>query len=58
MMKLTLKEAVDLLEKEVQWCLEHPELEVSEDARVGFINGLRQAQLLLQKAEKVINANV
>mgnify|MGYP001615771090 CR=1 FL=1 len=51
-MYLTMQEAQDLLQAEIVWCLDHPDAELTHDQQMGFMNGLRQAQLLLEKAEE------
>jgi hypothetical protein len=51
-MKLKLNEAINLLQNEIIWCLDHPDPELNKDQQLGFMNGLRQAQYLIQKAEK------
>lgn len=51
-MYLTLKEANDVLQSEIVWCLDNPDKELTHEQQMGFTNGLRQAQLLLEKAEK------
>ena len=42
-MKLTLKEAIEVLQKEINWCLDYPDKELNNDQQMGFVNGLRQA---------------
>jgi hypothetical protein len=51
-MRLTLKEADDILQAEINWCLDNPDKDLTHDQQMGFMNGLRQAQLLLEKAEQ------
>jgi hypothetical protein len=53
-MKLTLKEADDILQKEIVWCLEHPDKDLTMDQQLGFMNGLRAAQIILRKAENIL----
>ena len=50
-MKLSIKEVTDILQNEINWCLDHPDKELTKDQQMGFVNGLRQAQLLIEKAE-------
>jgi hypothetical protein len=47
-----MKEAQDMLQAEIVWCLDHPDATLTHDQQMGFMNGLRQAQILLEKAEK------
>jgi hypothetical protein len=54
-MELRINEVNDILQKEIVWCLDHPDPELSEDHQVGFMNGLRQAQLLIKMAERAMN---
>jgi len=56
-MKLNLSEAIEILQKEIVWCLDHPDKELNNDQQMGFMNGLRQAQTLLRKAEAVVSGN-
>jgi hypothetical protein len=51
-MRLTLKEADDILQAEINWCLDNPDPDLNHDQRMGFMNGLRQAQTLLRLAEE------
>jgi hypothetical protein len=51
-MELTKKEIDDLLQAEINWCLDHPDPELNHDQQMGFMNGLRQAQLLIRRAER------
>jgi hypothetical protein len=51
-MYLTKQEAYDVLQAEIVWCLDNPDKELNHDQQTGFMNGLRQAQLLLEKAEQ------
>jgi hypothetical protein len=53
-MKLTLREVEEILQKEINWCLDNPDNELSEHQQVGFMNGLRQAQTLIRDAERVL----
>jgi len=41
-----------IIQKEINWCLDHPDETLSHDAQFGFMNGLRQAQYLLRKASQ------
>jgi hypothetical protein len=52
-MKLTLKEATYILQKEILWCLDNPDKELTQDQQMGFMNGIRQAQILLERAERI-----
>jgi hypothetical protein len=51
-MKLTLNETINILQKEIIWCLDNPDPDLNKDQQMGFMNGLRQAQYLIQKAEE------
>jgi hypothetical protein len=53
-MRLKLQEAVDILQAEIVWCLDHPDKELSKDAQMGFMNGLRQAQYIIKTAENAV----
>lgn len=37
------KKEVKLIEKEIEWCLEHPPTNLSKDFQKGFVSGLKQA---------------
>ena len=50
-MKLRLQETIDLLQNEINWCLDHPDNQLNKDQQYGFMNGLRQAQILIRNAE-------
>ena len=49
-----LKDAVQLLRNEIQWCHNNPDDDLTEDYQKGFVAGLAQAALLLQSGVKVI----
>jgi len=49
MTQLTPKTMIEILQIEINWCLSHPEVEGNPDQRNGFIHGLKQAQLLIEK---------
>ena len=49
---MNTKEAIKLIQSEINWCLDHPDETLSHDAQFGFMNGLRQAQYLLRKASQ------
>jgi len=53
-MKLTSKEIDAILQKEINCCLDNPDQELNHDQQMGFMNGLRQAQLLIEKAETAV----
>jgi hypothetical protein len=53
-MKLTLQQAHHVLQAEIEWCLKHPNKDLTADHQLGFRNGLKQAQYLLEKAEEKI----
>jgi hypothetical protein len=50
-MKLKIDEVITVLQKEIIWCLDHPDITLNKDQQMGFVNGLRQAQSILEKAE-------
>lgn len=62
-MKLTIDEALEILQKEIEWCLNNPYFQsdrdkqlgvsLTQDQQRGFMMGLRQAQILLERAEQV-----
>lgn len=56
-MKITLDEAVEILQKEIVWCLDNPDPTLNKDQQMGFMNGLRQAQYLLRAAEHCVQAD-
>ncbi len=51
-MKLKTDEVVALFQAEINWCLDHPSAELTQEQQLGFMNGLRQAQYLVQAAER------
>lgn len=53
-MKLKLDEMTDILQKEITWCLDNPDITLSDEFQEGFISGLMQAQDLIKKAERTI----
>jgi hypothetical protein len=53
-MKLKLREVNDILQKEIVWCLDHPDPLLNNDQRMGFMNGLRQAEYLIGGAENAL----
>lgn len=55
-MKLTLKEAQTILQKEIDWCKANPKKGITKIFRNGFCAGLKQAQYLLEKAEESIKS--
>jgi hypothetical protein len=57
-MKLTKQEIYDILQIEINWCLDHPDQELSRDQQMGFVNGLRQAQLLIRNAERKVVSTI
>ena len=54
-MKLTFQQVHHILQKEIEWCEKHPNKDLTEQHMLGFKNGLKQAQYLLEKAERAIN---
>jgi hypothetical protein len=50
-MKLTLKIIKDMFRQEMDFCLTHPDV-VTPDYQTGFMDGIRQAQLLIVEGEK------
>lgn len=55
-MKLTLEEVEAILQKEIIWVLDHPDKDLNNDQQMGFMNGLRQAQILIRLAENELLA--
>jgi hypothetical protein len=50
-MILTKKDIEGILQAEIVWCLDHPDATLNHDQQMGFVNGLRQAQLILRRAQ-------
>jgi hypothetical protein len=40
---------IDAIQGEIVWCLDNPDEDLTKDQQMGFMNGLRQAQLLIEK---------
>lgn len=38
---------IEVIGKEIKWCIEHPDDNLSADYRKGFVNGLIQARYLV-----------
>lgn len=57
-MKLKLDETINILQQEINWCLDHPDKDLSKDAQMGFMNGLRQAQYLIRAGEQSTDGSV
>jgi hypothetical protein len=55
-MKLTKKEVEDILQLEINWCLDHPDPTMNRDQHIGFVNGLMQAKILIRNAERVLRS--
>lgn len=53
-MKFKADEIVALLQTEINWCLDHPSTELTYEQQMGFLNGLRQAQYLVQAATRKV----
>lgn len=53
-MNLTPKEIIKIIQVEINWCLDNPNDELNHDQRMGFVNGLRQAQILIEKFSRVV----
>jgi hypothetical protein len=49
-MKLTAKDIDQLIQAEINWCLDNPDRDLNHDQQMGFVNGLRQAQRLIEYA--------
>ncbi len=45
---MTKKEVVAIIDAEIKWCKETP-MNMPEDFRQGFVEGLRQAKSLIRK---------
>lgn len=54
MITFTVREINYILQKEINWCLDHPDTQLNHDQQLGFMNGLRQAQYLIKEAERII----
>ena len=60
-MKLRARDFIQIIDKEIEWCKANPVGSLSESGRltpewrVGFINGLEQAKLLIARLEQAIN---
>jgi hypothetical protein len=46
-MIVTKEELARLIQSEIDWCLDNPSKELNQDQQMGFMNGLRQAQMLI-----------
>lgn len=56
MKQKTIKACIKIIQSEVKWCEENPlPYTVTEDFRLGFIEGLKQAMLLLEKARSPVH---
>jgi len=51
-MKLTLKQAKQALQNEINWCLDNPDDELTYEQQIAFCNGLKQAQYIIEQAEQ------
>lgn len=49
---LSVEQQITLLQNEINWCLDHPDDTLNKDQQMGFVNGLRQAQTLIEAAEQ------
>lgn len=54
---MTLKEQIELLEKEIDWCLEHPATNLSKQFQTGFVAGIQQAIYLLVRKNAKLKIN-
>ena len=54
MITSTVREINYILQKEINWCLDNLDKDLNQDQRLGFMNGLRQAQYLVKEAERII----
>ena len=55
-MKLKVKEIMQILDNEIEWCNENPDKAFHKEYRKGFINGLIQAKYIIQMFSVVIKA--
>ena len=55
MTQLTKAEIIQILDKEIKWCIDNPNEAFHAEYRKGFINGLIQAKYLITEASKEIN---
>ena len=46
------KKVIEILNKEIKWCNEHPDKAFHKEYRKGFINGLIQAKYLIVEFNK------
>jgi hypothetical protein len=53
-MKLKLNNVEDILQTEITWCLDHPDTNLTMQEQIGFMNGLRQAQIIIRNAEYLL----
>jgi len=47
-MSITNKQMEEVIATEIQWCLDNPSKNLSEQYQVGFIKGIKQARLILR----------
>jgi hypothetical protein len=52
-MRLTSKDIKGLIQIEINWCLDNPDRDLNHDQQMGFVNGLRQAQTLIERFESI-----
>jgi hypothetical protein len=46
--KIGKEELYRLLQREIDWCLDNPSEELTQDQQMGFMNGIRHVQLLIR----------
>ncbi len=49
-------EAIQVLRREIEWCVSHPDATLSTDFQRGFVGGLRQAITILDSFGLAIRA--
>ena len=53
-MKLELKDVIEILNTEINWCIDNPDKAFHKDYRKGFTNGLIQAKYLIVEFQEKI----
>lgn len=48
-MRLKPKDIIGLIQIEINWCLDNPDKDLTHQQQMGFVNGLRQAQRLIER---------
>lgn len=53
MSKIEHSDAIQVLEKEIKWCIDNPDSAFHPEYRKGFVNGLIQAKYLVSELAKL-----